>query len=76
MSRRPRIYYNESQIALMWDRWQRGESLHQIARLFDRHHAAVRRILFGSNIGIRAMRRARCRTKPSIAASSSRRAVP
>ena len=22
--------------ALMWERWQKGESLHQIARLFDR----------------------------------------
>ena len=45
MSHRPKIFYNESQIALMWDRWQRGESLHQIARLFDRNHSSVRRIL-------------------------------
>lgn len=29
----------------MWERWQRGESLHKIARLFDRHHSSVRRIL-------------------------------
>jgi len=36
----------------MWDRWQRGESLHQIARLFDRHHSAVRGILAASG-GIR-----------------------
>lgn len=45
MSQRPRIYYTEAQIGMMWDRWQRGESLHQIARLFDRHHSSVRRIL-------------------------------
>jgi IS30 family transposase len=45
MSQRPKIYYTETQIGLMWDRWQRGESLHQIARLFDRHHSSVRRIL-------------------------------
>ena len=45
MSQRPKIYYTETQIALVWDRWQRGESLHQIARLFDRHHSSVRRIL-------------------------------
>jgi IS30 family transposase len=45
MSQRPKIFYSESQIALMWDRWQRGESLHQIARSFDRHHSSVRRIL-------------------------------
>jgi IS30 family transposase len=29
----------------MWDRWQKGDSLHDIARLFDRSHSAVRRIL-------------------------------
>ena len=29
----------------MWDRWQRGETLHSIARLFDRHHTSVRGIL-------------------------------
>jgi IS30 family transposase len=45
MSQRTKIYYTETQIGLMWDRWQRGESLHQIARLFDRHHSSVRRIL-------------------------------
>lgn len=59
MSRRPKIYYNESQKALMWERWQRGESLHRIVRLFDRHHSAVRRILAETG-GIRpaAQRRA------------------
>jgi IS30 family transposase len=45
MSRRSKIHYSESQKALMWERWQRGESLHTIARLFDRHHSSVRRIL-------------------------------
>jgi IS30 family transposase len=45
MSQRPKIRYTETQIGLMWDRWQRGESLHQIARSFDRHHSSVRRIL-------------------------------
>jgi hypothetical protein len=33
---RPRIHYTEAHKALMWDRWQQGESLHEIARLFDR----------------------------------------
>ncbi|WP_445145236.1 IS30 family transposase [Dyella sp. Tek66A03] len=45
MSHRPPIHYTHTQIGLMWDRWQRGESLHQIARLFDRHHSSVRRVL-------------------------------
>ena len=45
MKRRTRIRYTDAQKALMWDRWQKGESLHQIARLFDRHHSSVRAIL-------------------------------
>lgn len=36
MKRRTRIQCNDSQKAVMWDRWQKGESLHQIAAL-DRH---------------------------------------
>jgi len=47
MKRRPRIYYTETDKALMQDRWQQGESLNAIARLFDRHHNSVRRILAG-----------------------------
>jgi hypothetical protein len=31
MKQRRRIYYTESQKAIMWDRWQQGESLSQIA---------------------------------------------
>jgi hypothetical protein len=38
MKQRPRIHYTESQKALMWERWQKGESLQQIAQLFDRNH--------------------------------------
>lgn len=45
MKRRTRIRYTDSQKAVMWDRWQEGESLHQIARLFDRYHSSVRGIL-------------------------------
>lgn len=42
----------------MWDRWQKGESLHQIARLFDRHHTSVRGILAATG-GIRPPARRR-----------------
>jgi IS30 family transposase len=45
MNRRKRIYYTDAQKSLMWDRWQQGESMHQIASLFDRHHSSVRSIL-------------------------------
>jgi len=44
MKRRPRIYYTETDKALMWDRWQKGESLNSIARHFDRHHSAIQGI--------------------------------
>ena len=32
MKGRPRIYYSASQRALIWERWRKGETLHQIAR--------------------------------------------
>ena len=45
MKQRARIYYTESQKALMWERWRAGDNLHQIANLFDRHHISVQGIL-------------------------------
>lgn len=42
---RQRIYYTETDMAMMWDRWQQGDSLHSIARLFDGYHTSVQRIL-------------------------------
>jgi IS30 family transposase len=45
MKQRARIYYSETQKGMMWDRWERGESLHDIARLFDRGHFAIQGIL-------------------------------
>jgi len=44
MKYRTRIYYTEEQKALMWDRWQAGDSLREIARLFDRRHSSIRGI--------------------------------
>ncbi|MFP3801973.1 hypothetical protein SB764_37655, partial [Paraburkholderia sp. SIMBA_027] len=45
MKQRPRIYYSETQKALMWDRWRKGDTIHQIAKLFDRGHSSIQRIL-------------------------------
>ena len=45
MKQRPGIYYSESQKALMWERWKKGESLQQITQLFDRNHSSISRIL-------------------------------
>ena len=47
-----RIYYTEADKSLMWDRWQRGESLHSIARHFGRSHSSIQGILSRSG-GIR-----------------------
>ena len=60
MKQRPRIHYTESQKALMWERWQKGDTLHQIAQLFDRHHPSIARIL-GETGGIRPGPRRRSR---------------
>ncbi len=58
MKYRTRIYYTESQKAMMWERWQQGESLHQIARLFDRSHGSIHGILVETG-GIRPRPRRR-----------------
>jgi IS30 family transposase len=58
MKQRQRIYYTEAQRALMWDRWQAGDSMHVIAGLFDRGHSSVQRILSATG-GIRPRQRSR-----------------
>ena len=63
---RPRIHYTESQKALMWERWQKGESLQQIAQLFDRNHSSVQGILAPTG-GIRPGRRCRSRFALTLA---------
>ena len=58
MKQRRRIYYTQEQQALMWDRWQQGDTLHTIARLFDRGHSAIQGILSRTG-GIRPPERTR-----------------
>ena len=45
MDRRTRLQYTETDKALMWDRWQKGESHQTIAQLFGRNHSSVAQIL-------------------------------
>jgi hypothetical protein len=45
MKYRTRINYTAADKALMWDRWQQGDSLEAIAQLFDRTHGSVAGIL-------------------------------
>ena len=66
MKQRPRIYYTASQKALMWERWRKGESLQQIAQLFDRNHSSVSRILAETG-GIRPSQRCRSKSALSLA---------
>ena len=58
MKRKPRIHYTEADKALMWERWQQGDSLQVIAQLFDRNHGSVAGILARSG-GIRPPQRTR-----------------
>ncbi len=41
MKRRTRIYYTPEQNAIIWDRYKQGDSLHDIARMFDRYHSSI-----------------------------------
>jgi len=61
MKQRPRIYYSASQRAIMWDRWGKGETIHQIAGLFNRFHSSVHRILAETG-GIRPAERRRSKS--------------
>jgi len=58
MKYRTRTFYTETQKALMWERWQAGDTLHSIARMFDRRHTSVHHILARSG-GIRPAARTR-----------------
>ena len=60
-----RIYYTETDKALMWDRWQKGESLNSIARLFGRSHSSIQGILARTG-GIRPPPRRRSRRSLSL----------
>ncbi|TAL40952.1 MAG: IS30 family transposase [Salinibacterium sp.] len=66
MKQRPRIYYNDSQKALMWERWKKGDSLQQIAQLFDRNHSSIQGILAETG-GIRPAPRCRSRLALTLA---------
>ncbi|MDH3636580.1 MAG: hypothetical protein OES20_17960 [Gammaproteobacteria bacterium] len=49
MKMRPRIYYTETDKALMWDRWQKGESLNSMRAcligVIHRYNASWRRLV-------------------------------
>jgi IS30 family transposase len=58
MRQRARIYYTAKQKSVMWDRWKKGDTLHDIGRLFDRGHSSIQGILRETG-GIRPRERKR-----------------
>lgn len=66
MKRRPRIYYSDSQKALMWARWKQGWTLHEIGKLFDRPHTSIHRILSETG-GFQPAQRSRAATALTLA---------
>lgn len=66
MKRRPRIYYSDSQKALMWERWKQGWTLHEIGKLFDRPHTSIHQILAKTG-GFRPPERSRAPTALTLA---------
>ena len=66
MKRRARIHYTDEQKALMWDRWQKGDSLQTIAQLFDRNHSSIAGMLSPTG-GIRPPQRRRSRVALTLA---------
>ncbi len=66
MKQRTRIYYSAEQRADIWDRWQRGESMSSIGRLFERQSSSIYSILQPSG-GIRPPNRTRSRLALSLA---------
>ena len=66
MAYRTRIKYTAAQRAEIWDRWQRGESLTSIGRLFDRPSSCIYNMLAPTG-GIRPPPRHRSRLALSLA---------
>ena len=60
MGYRRRVYFTDKQKAEIWDRWQRGESMSSIGRLFDRNSSSIFPLLARTG-GIRPPERRRSR---------------
>ena len=65
MKHRTRMYFSAEQRADIWDRWQRGESMSSIGRLFERESSSIYPLLQRSG-GIRPPTRTRSRFALSL----------
>lgn len=66
MAYRTRIFFTDKQKAAIWDRWQRGESMSSIGRLFDRASSSIYPLLSRTG-GIRPPDRKRSRLALTLA---------
>jgi IS30 family transposase len=66
MKQRPRRYFSQTELAGVWDRWEKGDSLNAIARDLDRSHSAVQGALAKSG-GIRPAPKRRSRRSLTLA---------
>jgi IS30 family transposase len=66
MKQRKRRYFTAPEIAVIWDRWEKGESLNAIARDLGRGHSAVQGVLARTG-GIRPAPRCRSQRALSLA---------
>ena len=66
MKQRPRRYFTQTEMAEVWDRWEKGESLCSIARSLDRGHSAVQGALVRTG-GIRPLEKQRSHLALSLA---------
>ncbi|SLN74381.1 Integrase core domain protein [Roseovarius gaetbuli] len=66
MKYRRRIFFTDKQKSDIWDRWQRGESMSSIGRLFDRESSSIYPLLARTD-GIRPPDRVRSRRALTLA---------
>ena len=66
MARRTRLYFTDKQKADIWTRWERGESMRSIGRLFDRNSSSIYPLLSRTG-GIRPPERTRSRLALTLA---------
>jgi len=66
MQYRKRRYFTAAEIAVIWDRWEKGESLNAISRDLGRSHSAVQGLLARTG-GIRPAQRTRSQRALSMA---------
>jgi len=60
MKYQKRRYFTREELRLMWDHWQEGDSLHEIARLLGRSHGTIAGVLSRTG-GVRPSPRKRSR---------------